>query len=426
MFSFFKKKPAPTPAQPAAAAPATPAVPDVPPAPPAAIATTDQAIAAPAPLPEPATAAPPAASGGFGWLRNPFAAKPPVPAPETTSVLAPPPATVPVSVRTSAPEPTPAPPLPAAPAPTPAGPPPTPAERTGWLNRLKAGLRKTGSSIATVFTGTQIDDALYEELEEALLLADTGVKATQWLLTDLQRRVKETKTTDPAAVKGLLADALADLLRPLEKALVIGEHTPTVIMVAGVNGAGKTTSIGKLTKHLANEGASVLLAAADTFRAAAREQLGVWADRNLVEIVSQEGGDPAAVSFDAVTAGRARGKDVVLVDTAGRLPTQLHLMEELKKIRRVVTKADATAPHEVLLVIDGNTGQNALAQVRSFDDALQITGLIVTKLDGTAKGGVLAAIAQERPIPVYFIGVGEKLEDLETFNAREFAQALLT
>lgn len=299
-------------------------------------------------------------------------------------------------------------------------------ERKGWLDRLKAGLRKTGSSIATVFTGTQIDDALYEELEEALLMADTGVKATQHLLTDLKRRVKETKTTDPAAVKGLLADALAELLRPLEKSLVIGEHTPTVIMVAGVNGAGKTTSIGKLTKHLANEGASVLLAAADTFRAAAREQLGVWADRNTVEIVSQEGGDPAAVSFDAVKAGKARSKDVVLVDTAGRLPTQLHLMEELKKIKRVVTKADETAPHEVLLVIDGNTGQNALAQVRAFDDALQLTGLVVTKLDGTAKGGVLAAIAQERPVPVYFIGVGEKLEDLETFNAREFAQALLS
>ncbi|MBP3980107.1 signal recognition particle-docking protein FtsY [Acidovorax sp. JG5] len=449
MFSFFKKKAPPTPAPPAAAAPATPAVPDVPPAPPAAMAPAQQAIAAPAPLPqlspqplpEPAAVAapPPAASGGFGWLRNPFAAKPP--APQAPPVVAPPPATVPVSAPVSAPGPTPtppplvvaakpiavaAPPLPAAPAPTPATELPPPAERTGWLNRLKAGLRKTGSSIATVFTGTQIDDALYEELEEALLMADTGVKATQWLLTDLRRRVKETKTTDPAAVKGLLADALADLLRPLEKALVIGEHTPTVIMVAGVNGAGKTTSIGKLTKHLANEGASVLLAAADTFRAAAREQLGVWADRNLVEIVSQEGGDPAAVSFDAVTAGKARGKDVVLVDTAGRLPTQLHLMEELKKIRRVVTKADASAPHEVLLVIDGNTGQNALAQVRSFDDALQLTGLIVTKLDGTAKGGVLAAIAQERPIPVYFIGVGEKLEDLETFNAREFAQALLT
>ena len=226
------------------------------------------------------------------------------------------------------------------------------------------------------------------------------------------------------------------LLKPLERPLVIGEFTPTVIMVTGVNGAGKTTSIGKLTRHLANEGASVLLAAADTFRAAAREQLSVWADRNTVEIVSQEGGDPAAVSFDAVTAGKARGKDVVLVDTAGRLPTQLHLMEELRKIKRVVQKADATAPHEVLLVIDGNTGQNALAQVKAFDDTLQLTGLIVTKLDGTAKGGVLAAIAlwaRERakaspglrPVAVYFIGVGEKLEDLETFNAREFAQALL-
>ncbi|WP_200843466.1 signal recognition particle-docking protein FtsY [Pantoea sp. 18069] len=300
------------------------------------------------------------------------------------------------------------------------------AERANWLGRLKAGLRKTSSSISTVFTGTKIDEALYEELEDALLMADTGVKATQHLLADLKRRVKETKATEPSAVKELLAQSLADLLQPLEKPLVIGQFTPTVIMVAGVNGAGKTTSIGKLTKHLADEGASVLLAAADTYRAAAREQLGVWATRNTVEIVSQQGGDPAAVSFDAVTAGKARKKDVVLVDTAGRLPTQLHLMEELRKIRRVVTKADATAPHEVLLVIDGNTGQNALAQVRSFDDALQLTGLIVTKLDGTAKGGVLAAIAQERPIPVYFIGVGEKLEDLETFNAKEFAQALLS
>jgi len=316
-------------------------------------------------------------------------------------------------------------PAPAVPAPATVAAAPA-AERAHWLGRLKAGLRKTGSSISTVFTGTKIDDALYEELEDALLMADTGVKATQHLLADLKRRVKETKATEPAAVKELLAQSLADLLQPLEKPLVIGQYTPTVIMVAGVNGAGKTTSIGKLTKHLADEGASVLLAAADTYRAAAREQLGVWATRNTVEIVSQQGGDPAAVSFDAVTAGKARKKDVVLVDTAGRLPTQLHLMEELKKIRRVVTKADATAPHEVLLVIDGNTGQNALAQVRAFDDALQLTGLVVTKLDGTAKGGVLAAIAQERPIPVYFIGVGEKLEDLETFNAREFAQALLS
>ena len=311
-------------------------------------------------------------------------------------------------------------------APEPTAKPQADNSRQSWMERLKAGLRKTGSSIATVFTGTQINDALYEELEDALLMADTGVKATQHLLEDLKRRVKDTKTTEPAAVKALLADALTDLLKPLEKQLTIGEHQPTVVMVAGVNGAGKTTSIGKLTKHLADSDQTVLLAAADTFRAAAREQLGVWANRNTVEIISQEGGDPAAVSFDAVSAGKARKKDVVLVDTAGRLPTQLHLMEELRKIKRVVNKADGTAPHEVLLVIDGNTGQNALAQVRAFDDALQLTGLIVTKLDGTAKGGVLAAIAQERPIPVYFIGVGEKIEDLETFSAREFSQALLS
>jgi len=421
MFSFFKKKPAPAP------------VPEAAPTPP-----VNEAASAPA--------------SGLGWLRNALGGKPsasdvaPPPAPEQAPASAAeaspaPPSQAPVApaphvpaaaVKAPVPHSSPAaplvPPVPQAPASTPQpAPQPAPApERKGWLDRLKAGLRKTGSSIATVFTGTQIDDALYEELEEALLMADTGVKATQHLLTDLKRRVKETKTTEPSAVKSLLADALAELLQPLEKPLVIGQHTPTVIMVAGVNGAGKTTSIGKLTKHLAQAGAAVLLAAADTFRAAAREQLGVWADRNTVEIVSQEGGDPAAVSFDAVTAGKARGKDVVLVDTAGRLPTQLHLMEELKKIKRVVTKADASAPHEVLLVIDGNTGQNALAQVRAFDDALQLTGLIVTKLDGTAKGGVLAAIAQERPIPVYFIGVGEKLEDLETFNAREFAQALLS
>ena len=309
-------------------------------------------------------------------------------------------------------------------------------ERERWLAKLTSGLRKTGASISGVFTGTQIDDALYENLESALLMADTGVKATTYLLDDVKRRVTASGVTNPVAVRNILLDALTQLLKPLEQALVIGQQQPTVIMVAGVNGAGKTTTIGKLTRHLANEGASVLLAAADTFRAAAREQLSIWADRNTVEIISQEGGDPAAVSFDAVSAGKARGKDVVLVDTAGRLPTQLHLMEELKKIKRVVQKADATAPHEILLVIYGNTGQNALSQVKAFDEALQLTGLIVTKLDGTAKGGVLAAIAlwaterqhalpHLRPVPVYFIGVGEKLEDLETFNAREFSQALL-
>ncbi|MCL1961090.1 MAG: signal recognition particle-docking protein FtsY [Desulfovibrionaceae bacterium] len=301
--------------------------------------------------------------------------------------------------------------------------------RGGWLNRLKSGLRKTGSSIATAFTGAQIDDALYEDLETALLMADTGVAATEFLLQDLKRRVKEQRATEPAQVKLLLQDAIADLLAPLQRPLTVGMYRPTVIMVAGVNGAGKTTSIGKLTRHLADAGASVLLAAADTFRAAAREQLAVWAGRNQVEIISQQGADPSAVSFDAVAAGRARGKDVVLIDTAGRLQTQKHLMDELTKIRRVVAKADVTAPHEVLLVIDGNTGQNALAQVRAFDAAARLTGLIVTKLDGTAKGGVLCAIAREyaareQPLAVYFIGVGEGLQDLQTFKAREFAQAL--
>jgi fused signal recognition particle receptor len=306
--------------------------------------------------------------------------------------------------------------------------------RGSWLARLKTGLQRTGSSIAQVFTGTQIDDQLYEELETALLMADAGVGATEHLLADLKRRVKDSKVTDPRAVKTLLADALTDLLKPLQAPLVLGATQPTVIMVAGVNGAGKTTSIGKLTSYLASMDCKVLLAAADTFRAAAKEQLVVWADRNRVEIVSQEGGDPAAVCFDAVSAGRARGCDVVIADTAGRLATQTHLMEELRKIRRTLGRAMEGAPHEVLLVVDGNTGQNALAQVKAFDDVLNLTGLIVTKLDGTAKGGVLAAIAlwcRERQtrglgvVPVYFIGVGERLEDLQTFDAREFAQALL-
>ena len=302
--------------------------------------------------------------------------------------------------------------------------------RSSWLARLSQGLRKTGVGIAQVFTGTRIDEALYEELESALLMADAGVSATEYLLLDLKRRVKDNKATEPAAVKGLLTDAITELLLPLQRPLAIGAASPTVIMVTGVNGAGKTTSIGKLTHHLAQAQCKVLLAAADTFRAAAREQLAVWADRNQVEIISQEGGDPAAVTFDAVSAGRARHCDVVIADTAGRLPTQTHLMDELKKIQRVIAKAQPGAPHEVLLVVDGNTGQNALAQVKAFDAALGLTGLIVTKLDGTAKGGVLAAIArwgsqQQRVVPVYFIGIGEKLEDLQTFDAHEFALALV-
>ena len=361
----------------------------------------------------------------FSFFKKKAPPPAPVPAPaEATPVQAEPP------VTELAPAPVPEPLLaPAAPEPATAA--AEPAARAGWFNRLKQGLRKTGSSLTQVFTGTRIDETLYEDLESALLLADTGMAATQYLLDDLKRRVKEAKATDPAAVKGLLAQAIAALLMPLQKPLAIGAASPTVIMVAGVNGAGKTTTIGKLTRYLADADQKVLLAAADTFRAAAREQLAVWADRNRVEVVSQEGGDPAAVTFDAVTAGRARGCDVVIADTAGRLPTQLHLMEELRKIKRTIAKAQEGAPHEVLLVVDGNTGQNALAQVKAFDGALGLTGLIVTKLDGTAKGGVLAAIArwcseQGRVIPVYFIGVGERVEDLQTFDAAEFAQALLS
>ncbi len=304
-----------------------------------------------------------------------------------------------------------------------------------WLGRLRSSLQRTGSHFTTLFTGKPIDDDLYEELESALLMADAGVAATKYILEKLKLKVKHHGSQNASDIKALLVEVLTELLSPLERELDISKFKPTVIMVAGVNGAGKTTSIGKLTRHLHDAGASVLLAAADTFRAAAKEQLMVWADRNQVDIVSQDNGDPAAVAFDAVTAGIARGKDVVLVDTAGRLPTQLHLMDELKKIQRVVQKADADAPHEVLLVIDGNTGQNALAQVKAFDEALGLTGLVITKLDGTAKGGVLAAIAlwaQERQhsqanaMAVYFIGIGEKLEDLQGFKADEFASALIS
>ncbi|MFO1291789.1 MAG: signal recognition particle-docking protein FtsY [Rubrivivax sp.] len=395
MFSFFRKKAPAAPPEPAAGltspASAKPAA-AVAPAAPAAV--TPSAAVAPSAGPAPAAA---------------------------RTLTAGPSAAAPAAAESASAEPP-------AIEPAPESPPEPP--RASWLARLRQGLRKTGSDIAQVFTGARIDDALYEELEAALLMADTGVAATQALLADLKRRVKDSKATEAAAVKALLADALAELLAPLARPLVIGEARPTVIMVCGVNGAGKTTTIGKLTWHLAAGGCKVLLAAADTFRAAAREQLAVWADRTRVEVVAQQGGDPAAVSFDAVTAGRARGCDVVIADTAGRLPTQLHLMEELRKIQRTIGKALPGAPHEVLLVVDGNSGQNALAQVKAFDAALGLTGLVVTKLDGTAKGGVLAAIArwgaeQGRVVPVYFIGVGEKLEDLQTFDAREFAQALL-
>jgi len=301
----------------------------------------------------------------------------------------------------------------------------TPEARRGWMQRLRTGLSKTSRGISTLFVGVKVDEDLFEELETALLMADAGVEATEYLLGELRKRVKAERIETSEGVKTALRDLLTELLRPLEKTMELGREQPLVMMITGVNGAGKTTSIGKLCKHFQSYDQSVLLAAGDTFRAAAREQLTIWGERNNVTVVAQESGDPAAVIFDAVNAARARGIDIVMADTAGRLPTQLHLMEELKKVKRVIAKAHPTAPHEVLLVIDANTGQNALAQTRAFDDALGLTGLIVTKLDGTAKGGILAAIARQRPVPVYFIGVGEKVEDLQPFRADEFADALL-
>ncbi|MCL1887170.1 MAG: signal recognition particle-docking protein FtsY [Betaproteobacteria bacterium] len=297
-------------------------------------------------------------------------------------------------------------------------------ENRSWFDRLKSGLAKTSANL-NIFGTPMLDDELYDELEMALLTSDAGIEATQQLLYDLREKVGREHLKQPEQIRQALRELLTDMLKPLEKKLEIGRHHPLVIMIAGVNGAGKTTTIGKLARHLQAHGQSVLLAAGDTFRAAAREQLAIWGDRNRITVIAQESGDPAAVAFDAVQSAQAKGIDVVMVDTAGRLPTQLHLMEELKKVQRVIGKGQNTAPHEVLLVIDGNTGQNALAQVKAFDDALKLTGLIVTKLDGTAKGGILAAIAKVRPIPVYFIGVGEKIEDLQPFVAEEFTHALL-
>ena len=299
---------------------------------------------------------------------------------------------------------------------------------TNWRERLKSGLAKTRTTLNTplseLFSRGKIDDELLEDLEATLLMADCGVEATQWLLAELKACVKREKIEDPAKLRETLTKLLDSVLRPLEQTLDTGTHKPFVIMIAGVNGAGKTTSIGKLAKHFQHQGKSVLLAAGDTFRAAAREQLMTWGERNNVTVIAQESGDPAAVVFDAINAARARNIDIVLADTAGRLPTQLHLMEEIAKVRRVIQKADPTGPHEVLLVLDANIGQNAIQQVKSFDKAINVTGLIVTKLDGTAKGGVLAAIARQCSKPVRFIGVGEGIDDLQAFRATEYVDAI--
>ena len=307
--------------------------------------------------------------------------------------------------------------------------------KRSWTERLKAGLARTRAALNTplgdLFARGKIDDELLEELESTLLMADCGVEATHWLLAELRAKVKKDKIEAPSALRAALVDLLTQLLMPLEQPLDLNHPTnstmgqrPFIIMIAGVNGAGKTTSIGKLAKQFQKEGHGVMLAAGDTFRAAAREQLTEWGRRNDVAVIAQESGDPAAVVFDAIAAARARGIDVMLADTAGRLPTQLNLMEEIAKVRRVIQKAEPSGPHEVLLVLDANIGQNAIAQVKAFDKAINVTGLVVTKLDGTAKGGVLAAIARQCPKPVRYIGVGEGIDDLQPFKAREFVEAL--
>ena len=302
--------------------------------------------------------------------------------------------------------------------------------KLGWAARLKQGLTKSrdkmAKSLVGVFGGGQIDEDLYEELETVLITSDMGMEATEYLMKDVRNRVSLKGLKDGNELRGALKEALYDLIKPLEKPLVLPDtKEPFVIMLAGINGAGKTTSIGKLAKYFQAQGKSVLLAAGDTFRAAAREQLQAWGERNNVTVISQTTGDSAAVCFDAVQAAKARGIDIVLADTAGRLPTQLHLMEEIKKVKRVLQKAMPDAPHEIIVVLDANIGQNAVNQVKAFDDALGLTGLIVTKLDGTAKGGILAALASDRPVPVRYIGVGEGIDDLRPFDARAFVDALL-
>ena len=303
-------------------------------------------------------------------------------------------------------------------------------EPLNWTARLVRGLDKSrnhmAKSLAGVFGGGKIDEDLYEELETVLLTSDMGIEATEHLMKEVRERVSLRGLKDGKELRQALKEAIYDLLKPLEKPLVLPENgQPFVMMMAGINGAGKTTSIGKLAKYFQKQGKSVMLAAGDTFRAAAREQLQEWGERNGVVVISQEKGDSAAVCFDAVEAAKARKIDVVLADTAGRLPTQLHLMEEIKKVKRVLQKSMPDAPHEIIVVLDANIGQNAVNQVVAFDDALGVTGLIVTKLDGTAKGGVLAALASSRAIPVRFIGVGERIDDLRPFNARAFVDALL-
>ncbi|MFT4100199.1 MAG: signal recognition particle-docking protein FtsY [Burkholderiaceae bacterium] len=439
--------PAPGPAVPDARPPdpiTAPAAPQAPSAPPAStVSPASSASAVPAASSTPAVSPVPASSSGS----VPSPAQAPSSAPQPSSAQTPSSTAAPSSTSAPTPAPTLA-PAPAAPAPTTepavgrkdadvapaaqAAPEgyelaPAPAERKGWMTRLKRGLGKTRGNIAGLFGLTKIDEALFEDLETALLTSDAGFEATERLLKDLRARIKSQWLTSGEEVRQALRELIAEALKPLERPMDIDEARPLVMMIAGVNGAGKTTSIGKLAHHLQREGKSILLAAGDTFRAAAREQLATWGARNDVQVIAQQGGDPAAVAFDAVCAGLARSTGVVMIDTAGRLPTQTHLMDELKKVKRVLGKAMTGAPHQTLLILDGNTGQNMLTQVKAFDEAVGLTGLIVTKLDGTAKGGALIGLAwqqRDKPIPVYFIGVGEGIDDLQAFSAAEFAEAV--
>jgi fused signal recognition particle receptor len=303
-------------------------------------------------------------------------------------------------------------------------------EKKGLFASLRKGLSKTGAVLTTdigELIHGKIDDEVLEELETRLLQADVGMEATLEIINDLEKRVKRKQLADKQALIEALKEDMKTILEPSSKPLEIStDHRPFVILMVGINGAGKTTTIGKLAKHLLEQGKSVMLAAGDTFRAAAVEQLQTWGERNNVPVIAQgSGADPASVIFDALQAAKARNIDVLIADTAGRLHTQTNLMEELKKVKRVMAKLDETAPHEVMQVLDAGTGQNALNQARQFHEALGLTGITVTKLDGTAKGGILFAIAKQMGTPIRYIGVGEAVEDLRVFNAAEFTDALL-
>ena len=304
-------------------------------------------------------------------------------------------------------------------------------ERQGFFTRMRARLNRGDSwltrDITELFQGRKIDDEILDELETRLLTADVGVEATQHILSGLHKRVARKELTDVAALIAALRESVAEILTPCARPLIIDEqHKPFVILVIGVNGSGKTTTIGKLARRLTDERFSVMLAAGDTFRAAAIEQLKIWADRTGSGFAAQQAGaDPGAVVFDAAQAARSRGMDVLLADTAGRLHSQSHLMEELKKVKRVIQRVDPTAPHEVLLVLDANQGQNALSQAVQFHEAIGVTGLVLTKLDGTAKGGIVLAIARKLGLPIRFIGIGEQAEDFGEFDAQAFAAALV-